>query len=236
MTQPVTPESPAQQRPITRRPVFWLVIAIVLLLIGVAITIVLALGSTTKPDAGASPSPNSDPTPTSSPAQSDEPTPSDDATPTPAGAEIPSDCADIYTRDMTAEFDGLVLNPAWTLEPESGVRRGSKDEVVVALLESTAELTCSWADPGGGSDRGVTTDVARIAPDAAAATLEHFASAGFTCFEELEGTRCVIESAPSPDGQSGESHFIRDGVWIATWWVNSGPDGYTHDIVAAIFG
>jgi hypothetical protein len=238
MTQSLPPESPAQQRPITRRPLFWLIIAIVLLLIAIAVYLGMTLASTNGPDPTAPPSapPTSSPEPTSSPTPSDEPTPTDEGTPTPTGAMIPSDCVDIYTRDLTPDFDGLVLNPAWTLEPGSGVRRGSKDDVAVALLESKAELTCSWANPRGGSDRGVTTDVARVAPDEAASTLEHFASAGFTCFEELEGTRCLIESAPSPDGQSGESHFIRDGVWIATWWVNAGPEGYTHDIVAAIFG
>ena len=34
----------------------------------------------------------------------------------------------------------------------------------------------------------------------------------------------------------GESHFIRDGIWIATKWVNASPDGYTHDMVTTIFG
>jgi hypothetical protein len=34
----------------------------------------------------------------------------------------------------------------------------------------------------------------------------------------------------------GESHFLREGIWIATRWGGNGPDGSTHDIVAAIFG
>lgn len=64
---------------------------------------------------------------------------------------------------------------------------------------------------------------------------DHFLAVGYSCFDELEGTRCVTETEPTPDGQSGESHFFRDGIWIATLWINAGPDGYTHDIVAALF-
>lgn len=38
------------------------------------------------------------------------------------------------------------------------------------------------------------------------------------------------------NGTVGESHFLREGVWLATWWLNIAPDGYTHDIVAALWG
>jgi len=54
------------------------------------------------------------------------------------------------------------------------------------------------------------------------------------CDDESGGTRCVIEREESATW--GESHFVRDGIWIATRWGVSGPSGCTADIVAAIFG
>ncbi|MBM7829563.1 hypothetical protein JOE59_000268 [Agromyces cerinus] len=106
----------------------------------------------------------------------------------------------------------------------------------VELLTSASAITCKWGNPAGGSDRGLTTNVAHVTEEQAAAMIAHFGESGYSCYEELQGTRCVRETPPSVDGQAGESHFIRDDVWIATHWVNAGPDRYTHDIVAAIFG
>ena len=47
--------------------------------------------------------------------------------------------------------------------------------------------------------------------------------------------RC-IDQHEAEAGAWGESHFLREGVWIATGWVNAGPNGYTHDMVTTIFG
>ncbi len=55
-----------------------------------------------------------------------------------------------------------------------------------------------------------------------------------TCYDELGGLRCVTETT-GDGGVVGESHFVRDGIWLATRYVNSGPDGYTHDIVANLW-
>ena len=66
-------------------------------------------------------------------------------------------------------------------------------------------------------------------------TLAHLGDLGYNCYEELEGTRCVVEQEGEV-GAFGESHFMRSGIWIATGWVNAAPDGYTHDIVATVFG
>ncbi|WP_350349129.1 hypothetical protein ABIQ69_04105 [Agromyces sp. G08B096] len=230
----MTQDPPASGVPIGRRPVFWLVVAAAVVLLAVVVVgIVIGPGrGGPSADAGASAPP------TGSAADDATAAPATDApasTP-PSGTALPSDCAEIYTKDWSGEFAPLVLNPAWTLEPESGVHRGSRDADAVALLDSTVVLECAWGHPNGGSDRGLTTNLARVTPEQAGAMSGAFAAAGYSCYEELGGTRCVTETPPSPDGQAGESHFFRDDVWIATLWVNTGPDGYTHDIVTAIFG
>ncbi|MCI2956352.1 hypothetical protein MN032_01500 [Agromyces atrinae] len=48
---------------------------------------------------------------------------------------------------------------------------------------------------------------------------------------------CLIPRKPlTAMPASPTSSFFRDGIWIATHWVNTGPDGYTHNIVPALFG
>lgn len=230
MTQPAP--NPAR-RPLGRRPEFWLVLTAGLLAIGVAIAVGMAVGSARQTDAAASAS--SRPTPVAS-STATPVVPVAEPEPAPAGPVIPEDCAQIYTRDWAPEFSPLVLNPAWTQDPASGVRLGSRDDVAMELLESNAAITCAWGSPNGGSGQGLTTNLAPVTPEESARILEHFAGVGYDCFEELDGTRCIMQTPASPDGQSGESHFVREGIWVATLWVNAGPDGYTHDIIAAIFG
>lgn len=229
---PPPPSESGARRSLLKRPQFWLVVVAAAILVVVAVLVGTAIGGATGVGAGSAASPS---------AGTGESTTSPETTQTPPPATaathgIPTDCAEIYTRDWSSDFAPLVLNPAWTLEPESGVHLGSKDAAAAALLTSNAVVTCTWATPNGGSDRGLTTNVAAVTPAESAEMLAHFGASGFACYEELDGTRCVIETTPGADGQSGESHFFRDDVWIATHWVNAGPDGYTHDIVTAIFG
>jgi hypothetical protein len=218
-----------------RRPAFWLVVVAALLLVAVATVVGITLGA----GRGADTSTSDTPTPgtaatdatTTPPAVATEAPP-----PTDAAVVIPASCPEIYTRDWTPEFDGLVLNPTWSEDPNSGVHLGSHDDTAVAELERSARLTCKWGHPKGGSDRGLTTNVAVVDAQQVADLRAHFQVVGYSCYEELDGVRCIVETEPTADGQSGESHFFREGVWIATLWVNAGPDGYTHDIVAALFG
>lgn len=230
----MTQVSSTHRAPLLRRPLFWLIVVAAVL--AVAVVAGLWIGSSRER--------TSQSAPTDAPTKTSEPTDAATAAPeTPApSAEtlpaiaIPASCDDIYTRDLTPEFAGLVLNPEWTLDPASGVQFGSRDESAVDLLTATAGLRCKWGHPNGGSDRGLTTNLARTTLEQASAMQEHFVASGYDCYGELGGTRCVIETEPTPDGQSGESHFFRGDVWVATLWINAGTDGYTHDIVAAIFG
>lgn len=227
------PSQPAPRRPLAKRPVFWLALVGVLLLCGVAISAGVAIGSATD----ASPSDPASDTAAPTPLATDgSATATATAEPPAAGVAIPADCADIYTRDWSADLAPRVLNPAWIAEPDSGFKRyGSNDVGLVTVLEATTRLECNWVPEAGAGHVFLITGIAALTPEQQASTLEYLDGTDLECFDELEGVRCVIEREEGGENW-GESHFIREGVWIATRWGGSGPDGYTHDVVAAIFG
>ncbi|MGO4691312.1 hypothetical protein [Glaciibacter sp. 2TAF33] len=166
------------------------------------------------------------------------------ATPTPIATDAagvdprhPSSCAEIYTTDWAAQLSPLlVLNPAWTQDPAGGaIRYRGEDDGLETVLEATTSVTCIWAKASGGGDVGLTTNVAEITETQQASVTERMSGLGYSCFEEIKGLRCVTEV--TADGSSwGESHFLREGLWFATKWVNTSPEGYTHDIVGTVFG
>ena len=175
------------------------------------------------------------PQPSSSPApQAISTAPEPEATLEP-GVPRPTQCEQLYSPEMLAAFGDLVLNPAWLAEEKPGVNRGSEDSELVTLIDATGEhLTCVWANENGGSGLGLTTELVWVTPEQSAEVQSRLTAAGMDCYEELEGMRCLIDS--TRDGElSGESHFLRDGIWLATSYVNAGPDGYTHDIIANVW-
>lgn len=160
----------------------------------------------------------------------------DSAPPATVAVEVPSDCSGIYTKDWAPEMWGHVLNPAWADGPDGTGVSGSNDEDLVATLTDTVELSCYWLNARGPSDNGhVTTDIAALTSEQTAAVLGHMNDIGFSCYPEHGGTRCVIEREGT-EGPTGESHFLRDGIWSATAWYAISPDGYTADIERALFG
>jgi hypothetical protein len=224
---------PAPRPPLLRRPAFWLIVVAALLAVGVAVVIGIALGGQRGADASAGPT--SAPSTVATDAAA---TPTADETEPPAteaGAVIPATCGEIYTRDWTAELGGLVLNPPWTQTPGNGPFWGSNDNGAVTVLEATSKLTGAWVGSNGGGDVGIITNIAALTPEQVASTVAYLGTIGQTCYEELEGIRCVVERN-SDAGDSGESHFLREGIWSATRWSNVVADGYTHDIATAIFG
>ncbi|TFB96979.1 hypothetical protein [Cryobacterium sp. HLT2-28] len=152
---------------------------------------------------------------------------------TPAGPH-PSTCGELYSPAMAAAFGTAVLNPAWTEAADSEVRHGTADAELSTVIDAADKLTCVWGNPKGGSDSGLTTNLVWVTAEQSAAVKARLAAAGMTCYEELGGLRCVTETSGDA-GTSGESHFVRDGIWLATHYVNSGPDGYTHDIIANVW-
>ena len=229
---------PEPRPPLLRRPVFWLAVGAAVLLVAVAVFAGMTIGASS---GGAGAAASDRPTPSApatdaSAAPSTEP-PAGTAPPSgdPGAAVIPASCADAYTRDWGAELGGLALNPAWTEVPGNGPLWGSNDNGAITVLEATSRLRCAWVSSGGGGDVGIITNLASLTAEQEASMAAYLAGAGQTCYAELDGTRCVVEWN-SDAGDSGESHFLRDGIWSATRWSNVAAEGYTHDIVAAIFG
>lgn len=160
------------------------------------------------------------PTPTSTP-------PGQDAAP---GVPRPSSCDELYSPVMVQALSGLALNPEWSQDPEAGVSHGTDDTALRAVIDSADHLTCVWGSPYGGSDTGIITTLAWVTPQQSAAVEDRLVATGLKCFAQSDGVRCVIQTN-TLDGAFGESHFLRDGIWLATKYTNAGPLGYTQDMV-----
>ncbi|SDS15253.1 hypothetical protein [Microterricola viridarii] len=159
------------------------------------------------------------------------------AAPEPSAApvsRVPATCAGIYSTDWAAQMGGLVLNPAWINEPGQPAVFGSADDTLIAVLQAADPLSCRWGSEAGGGDRFLVTNVTSLSGSQPAEVLARLAELGLSCYDELGGTRCIIE-ATDDNGFSGESHFVRGEVWLATRWMNIAPDGYTHDIVNTLW-
>jgi len=155
------------------------------------------------------------------------PTPGSSAAP---GTPRPASCNDLYSPEMVAAFGRMVLNPAWLDDPELDMKIGEDDPVQQAVIEANDSLLCQWAMPEGPSGAGVSTTVVWVDAEDSATIQAHLADRGDSCFEQQGGLRCTSESS-NEEGYFGESHFLRDGIWVATEYSNAGPEGYTLDIV-----
>ena len=185
---------------------------------------------TDTPDATESPATGA-PTeaPTATPTPIPEPTPAPTATAAP-GVPRPTSCTQLYSPAMVSALGDLVLNPAWTQEPDSGVAHGTDDAELRSVIDTLDHLTCVWASPYGGSDTGIVTNVIWVAPEQSAAVEARLVADGMECFDQSDGRRCVIHTS-TPEGAFGESHFLRNGIWLATKYTNAGPLGYTQNII-----
>ncbi|KQX06965.1 MULTISPECIES: hypothetical protein [unclassified Leifsonia] len=206
-----------------------------LALAGIAVTAAFGVPalteqSTTPPPFAETTTPTPEPSPT--------PTPTPTSTPSVAAVEIPSDCSGIYTTDWTSDFNGLVLNPE--RPGDDSQKYAALDDVFGPTLEANSKLGCLWASADPGADEvGLRTEVASLTPELQDSLIEHAKASGYTCTNELGGTRCNIQSEAevAPDeARSGTTHFFRDGIWVSTWWLRINPPGYTEDIEKALFG
>lgn len=233
--EPAAPPGPRRSR---MRRWGWVIAAIVVIA-GLIIALVLTLNRTENTPPLASPVPSTSATPV-------EPEPTD--TPTgpapidPAGI-VPAECSEIFSPAMlasTAEAYGPVATG------EEG-RSSSKDEELEALMEPLPGLRCSWAPPGDAG--GINTTVLTVDPVTAEKARQRLAATGFECRDYAAGTLCTkalsgpgyIDPAtgkPEPDEEeiprTGESHFLRDGLWVGTFWAFYVPEGYTEDIIATL--
>ncbi|MBX0301786.1 hypothetical protein K2F54_17620 [Cryobacterium sp. 1639] len=150
------------------------------------------------------------------------------------GTPRPASCDDIYSPQMLDAFGDLVLNPDWTNDPSADVQAGADDPDLLAIIDTNDRLTCRWVSPTGPSGAGVSTNVVWVTPEQAVTVTERLAELGMDCYEELGGLRCIVQDT-ADDNTFGQSHFVRGGIWLATQWVNAGPNGYTHDMVNTIW-
>lgn len=150
-------------------------------------------------------------------------------------AMLPQDCSGLYGDAMLAEFErqSMELNQVWT-----GVREetaGSDDPELVSILAGRPSLDCYWLDESGGTDAAVLTVATEVSPEESAAVEARLVALGFAHQKDRGGIRYFVESRV--DAQSkGESHFLRDGVWLATNWYGFGPWGYTRHMAENVFG
>lgn len=220
-------------KPRLRRPVLWISIAAGLVLAFGAVAAGYAVGA--GPSGGeaaeaVAETPSARPEPESSAPSAPLPEPSEEPV-----SVIPASCAGIYSTDWSAQLGPeLMLNPSWAEDPANGVRYGTDDEGLQTVLESTTQLTCIWGDEHGEGGGTITTNLAMLSPEQQESTLAHLAGTADSCYEEIGGTRCTSEV--EHEGKNwGESHFVREGIWVATKWVYVAPDGYTHDIVNTLW-
>jgi hypothetical protein len=162
------------------------------------------------------------------PSEKPRPTPSAVATPEEVGVVLPGSCEDIYGPAM---FEGLQADiPPLNDESMTDPNFSNNDELE-EKLSSLEYLQCTW---GGAGEVGIVTAVARVSEEQSDEALQIMETGGFDCYDQLDGTRCVTRE--ETDGNVlGESHFLREGVWVSTFWLNAPIRGYTENIVEAIW-
>lgn len=192
---------------------------------GVCATVLLAsllltsCGASSPPDAAPPPASDEDRTPTATP----------EPTPTPEPVTIPTSCEEIYSGELVAALSSkhAPLNDASMADPNY-----SNTDGVEELLRTLDPLRCTWGVAG---PVGIVTGVAAVTAEQSTTVLEMLTSSAFACGDESGGTRCEFRSEGEKEFLLGESHFLRDGIWVSTFWINADITGYTEDIIATMW-
>ncbi len=174
----------------------------------------------------AEPQPAVEPTPTAAAAR---PTPAVVDPPSVVGTVIPGDCEEIYLPLMFERLPSLYppLNDPTMADPNF-----SNTDELEEHLRSLEYLQCTW---GAAGEDGIVTAVARVTEEQSAQALAILEEGDFACNDLQQGTRCV--SREETDGDVvGETHFLRDDVWLSSLWLNAPVRGYTENMIAALWG
>ena len=205
---------------VVRHPTRGLLIA---LLAAVALT---ATACVPEPASSASSSPSSSPT-------SAAPSPS----PTPTGepdAALPQACSDIYSATMLATLQSDV---APSNDPGVTMLSSQNVEALDMLASGIPTLRCTWGTP---SERGIATNVSQIDAAQSSTLRDALLQAGFSeePFADGEIYRIQQDMIDQDDQvvTLGEAHFLGDGGWVSTRWINAEVPGYTEDVVATLYG
>ena len=86
----------------------------------------------------------------------------------------------------------------------------------------------------------MATNVTIVDAAQSEAILTALTEAGFACVAELGGTVCrFAQSMINQDDEIAElteTQVLRGNAWVTTYTINFAVDGYTEDLVAAIWG
>ncbi|GAA3622045.1 hypothetical protein GCM10022200_00150 [Microbacterium awajiense] len=161
-------------------------------------------------------------------------TPSPVETMRPDAFALPSACELAYSAPMFAELETAVA----PLNDPGITMFSTQQPALLELLDSgIPSLRCTW---GGPSEYGIATTITEVDSAQAAAVEADLRANGFGCAEHAGGVLCVIEQRGITQDDleyvSGESHFVGDGGWVATTYLNAEVEGYTEDIVATLWG
>ncbi|TBN56075.1 hypothetical protein EYE40_00940 [Glaciihabitans arcticus] len=150
-------------------------------------------------------------------------------------SRVPNECSGLYSAAMVGTLIDAGLRLQLEATPADIVDSGSGDQTLRELMLQRPLIECVWLDSAGGKQSGVLTVVAEATPQLAAAVEQRASQLGLTRLSENGGQRWVTEGTDADGTKTGESHFLRDGLWFATRWYGQGPYGYTSDMVKRVF-
>ncbi len=187
-----------------------------------------------QPEPAPTTAPGGSPSPSAT-ASRGAPTPSvEPSDPAATAFAMPEACEQAYSAAMFEEL-GSTIAP---LNDPGVTMLSTENAALLETLDSgVPSLRCTWGPP---SERGMATTIAAVDADTAEAVRNALAASGFGCEGLGDGTVCRIEqrgiSLDDVEYARGETHYVGDGGWVATAWLNIDPPGYTQDIVTTLWG
>jgi hypothetical protein len=220
----MTPTDPTSSGSSTHRRIIVIVLA-ALLAVAIAVTLFfVSSGAGSTPDA----SPSS-----TSPATEFESASPTSAQPEATAIDLPAHCEDAFSPQYFALRTQYPFNPlnhetvadSWILPMEE----------LEALRTGLPHLRCTWAAAG---EEGILGSINDVTPAEAGGVLLQLKEEGYDCIAHRQGTTCSIGLAINEENGatvSGEEHFLRDNIWISTWWLNIDIAGYNDDIIDVLW-
>ena len=174
--------------------------------------------------------------PTSTPAEPvvEDPSPTPTATPSPPAVALPAECEDAFSP----EYFALRTEYPWNPLNDETVADSSvlKDEALETIRAGLPQLRCTWA---GAGEEGILGSINDVTSAQAGQALLLLKEAGFECVDHRGGTACSKGLAINEENGAtimGEEHFLRDNIWISTFWLNIDIEGYNDDIIGVLWG
>ena len=147
---------------------------------------------------------------------------------------LPLECEALFKQRMRAALSRQGLTLATSLSGAEKARPGSADRQLRALMRNHDSLDCYWLDEDGGERAAVLTRALEPGHRVTTKAKARLIALDFTEQRDEHGVRYFIESSSGAE-PSGESHYLREGVWFATHWYGVGPRGYTNHMVDNVF-